>query len=99
MLLALVALLPVREWIRSRVARQARELEIHLVPGAGPGGVVQAVHDLGDVNVKRTSIEKSDGVFVVVVELTAAPGSDIDAEVSGLARRDDVASLGEVGAR
>jgi putative Mg2+ transporter-C (MgtC) family protein len=99
MLLALVALLPVREWIRKRVARQAREIEIHLTVGAEPGGVVRAVHELEDVTVKRTSIEKSQGAFVVVFELTASPGSDIDAEVSNLATRDDVASLGEVGAR
>jgi putative Mg2+ transporter-C (MgtC) family protein len=99
MLLALVALLPVRGWIRTRVARQARELEIRLAAGADPGGVVQAVHDLDDVHVKRTSIEKADGAFVVVVELTAAPGSDIDVEVSNLAARNDVVSLGEVGAR
>lgn len=99
MLLALVALLPVRDWIRRHIARQARELEIRLLPGATPGGIVEAVHEFDRVTVKRAAIEKCDGAFVVVLELSAAPGTDIDRYTAALATRDDVVSLGEVGAQ
>jgi len=98
MLLALVALLPVRNWIRARVARQARELDIRLVAGATPGDVVAALHDLPRVHVDRMTIEKTDGAFVVVAELKGDAGVELDQHIAAIAGRDDVASLGEVGA-
>jgi len=97
MLLALVALLPVRNWIR-RIARQTRELEIRLVDEATPGDVVAAIHDLPHVRVERITIGKSDGAFVVLADLVADRGADVDQHVATIAGRDDVASLGEVGA-
>ena len=98
MLVALVALLPVRNWIRARVARQTRALDIRLVPGATPGDVVAALHDLPRVGVERMTIEKADSAFVVVAELKAEPGVELDEHIATIAGRDDVASLGETGA-
>lgn len=99
MVIALAALLPLRNWIRRRIARASSEIWIQLVDEAGPGDVVEHLHRLEHVKVEHLSIEKADRRFVVVAALEAEPGRDLDAAVATIAARDDVVSLGEVGAQ
>jgi putative Mg2+ transporter-C (MgtC) family protein len=99
MLVALVGLLPVRNWLRKHIAREGRELEIRLAPGAPPAPLVAALHEIERVGVDRISIEKADGQFVIVAEVHADPGVELDLLLGTIAARDDVLSLGDVGAR
>jgi uncharacterized membrane protein YhiD involved in acid resistance len=99
MLVALVALLPLRNWLRRHVAREGRELEIRLAPGATPAPLVAALHDLERVGIGRISIEKANGCFVVIAEMHADPGVELDLLLGTIVARDEVISLGDVGAR
>jgi putative Mg2+ transporter-C (MgtC) family protein len=96
---ALVALLPLRNWIRGKVARESRELRIRLAEAAGPGELIAAVHDLTGVSIERLSVEKEDGAFVVVTTLKAEHGVRLDERVGALASRADVVTLAEVAGR
>lgn len=96
---ALAALLPIRNWIRGHIAREWREIWIRLVAGASPGDVVEHLHHLEHVKVVHLSIEKTDGSFVLIAALDAEPGLDLDAAVATVTARDDVSGLGEVGAQ
>jgi putative Mg2+ transporter-C (MgtC) family protein len=100
MLVALVALLPLREWLRRHVARPEQELRIRLADGAEPGEVIAALHDLADVDVLRLQVQKEDGAYVLLTELRAHPRADLDAQVgriSALATVDDLAEEGGKG--
>jgi putative Mg2+ transporter-C (MgtC) family protein len=97
-LLALVALLPLRNWIRRHLTRESREIRIRLVEGATPGDIVTQLHDLEHVRVGRLSIEKAERDYVVVAALEAGPGIELDTALAQVAARDDVSTLGEVGA-
>jgi putative Mg2+ transporter-C (MgtC) family protein len=96
MLVALVALLPIRNLIRQRASRDARELRIRLVDDAGPGDLIADLHDLEGVTVERLSVQKDAGAYVVVVELKAHRLIDLDERVGRLSRRDDVRDLADV---
>lgn len=98
-LVALVALLPIRDWLRRHVAREGRELEIRLASDAPAAPVIAALHGLERVAVDRISIEKSDGAFVIVAEVHADPGVELASLLGTISARDDVVALGDVGAR
>ena len=83
-LLTLIALRPLRDRLRRRVARPEQELRIRLQQGVEPGEVIAALTSLPDVDVHRIAVQKEGGAFVVVTELTGAPS---------------VADLGEQGAK
>jgi len=96
MVLTLVALRPLRNWLRRRVAREEREVRVRLAPGAQPGPFVDAVHGLDGVDVGRVSIQRQDGDFVVVTNLKAQLRVDVDERLGVLASRPDVVTLTEV---
>jgi putative Mg2+ transporter-C (MgtC) family protein len=96
MLVALVALLPLRNWIRRRIARDERELRIRLRPGVDPGALIAGLHALDGVTVERLAVEKDGGDYVVAVELKADRDVALDERISDVSRRDDVAGLGEL---
>jgi len=99
MLVALIALLPLREWIRRRVARDERELRIRLGDGVGPGDLIAELDALHGVSVERLTIEKEGGDFVVVVQLKGDRQVDLDERMSKLSERADIVELAEVGER
>lgn len=96
MVVALVALLPLRDWIRRRVVRDERELRIRLAADTPAGTLVQALHALEGVDVRRLVVEKQDGDFVIVTTLRAGHGVDLDERVGEISVREDVVSLGEM---
>lgn len=99
-LVTLIALRPLRDLLRRRVATPERELRIRLVPGVDPGEVIAALASLPDVEVERMAVQKQDGAFVVLADLRGRPASDLDERVgriSALASVDDVAEQGAKG--
>lgn len=99
MLLALIALLPLRNWMRRRVGRDKRELRFRLAPGAAPADLVAAVHAIDDVDVDELAIRKHGGDYVVVMELKANRGVALDARIAHLADRADVLDFEETGTK
>ena len=99
MVAALVALLPLRNWIRRRATSEERELRIRLTSGTAPDGLVAALRALEGVTLGRVAIEKEGGDYVVLGDLKARRGTDLDARVSTITARPDVVDLGEQGAR
>ncbi len=94
-LVALVALLPVRAMIRSRAVREKRELQVVLRPGAEPGGLIAALHDLDGVKVDTMQVGRVDGAYSVVVHVKADAGVPLADRLQPIAQRDDIASLGD----
>lgn len=98
-LVTLVALRPLRDLLRKRVARPEQELRIRLQQGVAPGEVIAALTSLPDVEVDRIAVQKEDGAFVVVTELSAAPAVDLDERIGRISALPSVADLGEQGAK
>ncbi len=99
MLAALIALRPLRDWIRRRLSRDERELRIRLALGVVPDDLVEALRALDGVQVDHLVVHKQDGAFVVGVELRAHREVDIDERVGRIAARSDVVDLGELGGK
>lgn len=99
MFLALVALLPMRDWMRQRIARESRELRMRVAGGADPGAVIAALHDLDGIDVARMTVHKIDGDFVVLAELKAERGVALDDRIAQISRHPDIADLDEPGTR
>jgi putative Mg2+ transporter-C (MgtC) family protein len=96
MLVALVALRPLRDWIRRKLTRDERELRMRLAPDVDPGGVIDGMHDLPGISVERVVVQKEDGRYVIVAALKADREVDIDERVGRLAMRPDVLDVAEV---
>jgi putative Mg2+ transporter-C (MgtC) family protein len=96
---ALITLLPLRNWLRNRVARDERELRIRLANGVAPDDLISEINALEGITVARLNLEKTDGAFVVVVSLRADRAVSVDDRVSELTTRPDVTDLAEVGGR
>lgn len=99
MFLALVALLPMRNWMRQRIARESRELRMRVADGADPGNVIAALHDLDGIDVGRMTVHKTDGDYVVLAELKAERGVGLDERIAQISRHPDIADLDEQGTR
>lgn len=99
MLVALVALLPVREWLRDHVARPERELRVRVAPGVDPGPVIASLHDLPDVKVERLVVHKEQDTYVVLAELKARPAVDLDERVGRISALPTVSDVGEQGGK
>jgi putative Mg2+ transporter-C (MgtC) family protein len=93
MLIALVALLPLRNWVRFRIAPDRHDIRVRLVTGHGPGEVIEALHALEAVDIASVRVEKEDGDFVVATEVSARPGARLHDQLRTIAARDDVWSL------
>ena len=99
MLVALVALLPLRNWIRNRIARPEQELRIRLAPGVAPGEVISSLHELADVDVLKLQVQKLDGDYVLLTELKAHPKADLDERIGSISALPSVVSLDEEGGK
>lgn len=99
MFLALVALLPMRNWMRQRIARESRELRMRVADGGDPGNVIAALHDLDGIDVGRMTVHKTDGDYVVLAELKAERGVGLDERIAQISRHPDIADLDEQGTR
>ena len=99
MLVALVALLPLRTWLRNRVSRPEQELRIKLGDGVQPGEVIAALHDLPDVDVIRLRVEKEGGAYVLLAELRAHAKTDLDERVGRISALPTVDDLAEEGGK
>lgn len=91
----LVALLPVREWLRRTVRRPTRELTVELGPGALAAEVLAWLEGV-PVAVDRVRLGKRDDRGTVSLRLRGRPGTDIEAVVAALVARPDVASVGSL---
>lgn len=92
LLASLVALRPLRNWVRQRFARTAREFRVVLAPGADPDGVVSRL--VAPDLLERTGTEKDGGHPVLLVTLHGHP-HDVQRSVNSLAGSDQVESLHE----
>ena len=99
MLVALVALLPLRNWIRNRIARPEEELRIRLGAGVAPGEVIASLHELDGIDVLRLQVQKVDGDYVLLTELKAHPKVDLDERVGRISAMPSVVALGEEGGK
>jgi len=99
MVVALVALLPMRDWIRHHLARETRELRIRLATGSSPGEAIEALHALDGVDVERLVVEREGGDYVLLTELKAERTVSLDERIGRISTRPDVADLGEQSAR
>jgi putative Mg2+ transporter-C (MgtC) family protein len=99
MLVALVALLPIRNWLRRRIARPEQELRIRLATGTTPGRIIDLLHGLPDVRVDRAAVQKEDGHLVVIADIKGRPRTDLDELVGRISAHPDVLDLEERGAR
>jgi putative Mg2+ transporter-C (MgtC) family protein len=95
-LLALVVLLPLRTWLRRRVARPEIELRIRLASGLAPGEVIASLHELPDITVPRVLVAKEDGDYVLQVALRGKAGVDLDERVGRISSLPAVTYLDEV---
>lgn len=98
-LVTLIALRPLRDLLRRRVAQPEQEVRIRLVPGVEPGEVVAALTALPDVQVDRMALHKQDGAYVVLADLRARPAVDLDERVGRISAMPSVADVAEQGAR
>jgi putative Mg2+ transporter-C (MgtC) family protein len=99
MVAALVVLLPLRNWLRRRVARPEQELRIRLATGAQPGEVIAALHELPEVKVMRLQVQKEAGDYVLVCELKGAAKVDLDERVGRISALPTVSNLEEEGGK
>ena len=99
MVAALVLLLPLRNWLRNRVARPEQELRIRLATGVGPGEVIAALHELPEVKVMRLQVQKEDGDYVLLCELKGGAAVDLDERVGRISALPTVANLEEEGGK
>jgi putative Mg2+ transporter-C (MgtC) family protein len=99
MVAALVLLLPLRNWLRNRVARPEQELRIRLAAGAQPGEVIAALHDLPEVKVMRLQVQKEEGDYVLVCELKGDAKVDLDERVGRISALPTVSGLEEEGGK
>lgn len=90
----LAALRPLRDLLRRRFLRPARELTIRLRAEASPDEVLAALRSLDGVTTSGLRIAKVGGLVTLSVTLLATPGTDLDAMVAPIAVRDDVEEFG-----
>lgn len=92
LLASLVALRPLRNWVRQRFARTAREFRVVLAPGTDPDGVASRL--VAPDLLERTGTEKDGGRLVLLVTLHGHP-HDVQRSIGSLAGSDQVESLHE----
>lgn len=95
LLIGLVALRPLRDWIRNTWTREHRTFSITMAEGVDPSDVIEQLNRLDDVESISTGVEKRNRRAVVIAELSAHPSVDLDAVMLGIVMRDDVVTCGE----
>lgn len=90
----LVALLPLRSFVRRRLRRTTREVAIRLAPDGDLPGLVRALRELEGVVLVESTAGKTDGRSTLRVRLRGAPGVDVDDRLAVIASRVDVTDLG-----
>jgi putative Mg2+ transporter-C (MgtC) family protein len=82
-----------RRWIRRRITKKVREIEIGLGPGDDPTPVLQDIRAAEGLTVKAVHTEKMDGCLVLQVAVETDPAADWDDLLVGLAARAEVVRL------
>ena len=90
LLLSLVVLRAPRRWVRQRLAKVTETAVIHLRKDANPSGVVTALHEVEDLEVRSFSVRRGERGLTIEADLKAAPDCDIGEVLASLAHRDDV---------
>lgn len=93
LLLSLVALRPLRTYVRQRLGHDDRQLRITLALGTDPTELAAALHALEGVSVGALTYQKDDGAPVIDVALRAGSRVDIDERLRTITGRSDVSSL------
>jgi putative Mg2+ transporter-C (MgtC) family protein len=93
MLASLVVLLPIRTFIRQRLAREERVVRIVVERGVAADGLLAALDELDGVRVERLAIDKLDGQLAVVTKLVGDRGVRLHDQLRAISGRDDVRTL------
>jgi putative Mg2+ transporter-C (MgtC) family protein len=96
LLASLMALRPLRTWLRRRVTRDDLDVRIELGEGVEPNGVVNALHQLEGISVHHLTLEKDAGRYVVLAHLIGERHVKVRTGLEEIARREDVLSAGQV---
>jgi putative Mg2+ transporter-C (MgtC) family protein len=92
-LIALVVFRSLRDWIRRQFGRRREVVTFSLIPGADPTGLVGAIHELQNVEVRNLEIDSSGERAEVTVGLRSGIGVRLDRLLADLAARDDVVQM------
>ncbi len=93
-LLATLGLLrPARALVRRHLARDTRTIRIILARDEPPTPVLDALHALDGIETGRVSVEKEDRAFVLVAEMRAGRGVDLNRQLATITSRADVDTL------
>jgi putative Mg2+ transporter-C (MgtC) family protein len=92
-LIALVVFRSLRDWIRRQFGRRREVVTFSLIPGADPTGLVGAIHELQNVEVRNLEIDSSGERAEVTVGLRSGIGVRLDRLLADLASRDDVVQM------
>lgn len=90
---SLVLLRTPRRWVRHRIGRSRDSVLIRVAPGANPSDVVQALAGIPGITLKSLRIAERDGGKTIEAAVVGERGLDIEAALSPLGGRDDVADL------
>jgi putative Mg2+ transporter-C (MgtC) family protein len=94
LLVSLMALRPLRTWLRRRATRDDLDIRVELDEGVEPDGVVNALHQLDGISIHHLMLEKDSGRYVVLAQLVGDRNVNVKAHMDEIARRDDVLSAG-----
>jgi putative Mg2+ transporter-C (MgtC) family protein len=87
---SLLALKPVRTWIRRDLRRDAADIRVELDEGVEPSGLIDALRELDGVAVRNLVIEKLDHRYVVLAHLIGDRHVKVKHAMEPITRRDDV---------
>jgi putative Mg2+ transporter-C (MgtC) family protein len=96
-LIGLAVLRLPRDWIRARITKRDKEVEVMLAGGTEPDVVLAAIDDVPGLTVNSSAVQKRNGQYVLMVQVEADRRVSVDERLSAIARRPDVETLGPAG--
>lgn len=93
LLLALVVLRRPVRWVDQRWGKERETVTITLAPDSKPSAVIDALHDLPELEVKSVTVRRLEERCVIEANLVATGGAHVENQVLQLGDRDDVAEI------
>jgi putative Mg2+ transporter-C (MgtC) family protein len=93
LLVALVILRRPVRWLDKKVTKDRETVTITLSPDAKPSGIVDALHELPEVEVKSLTVRRLEERCVIEANLVATGGVRVEHQVAQLGDRDDIAEI------
>ena len=93
LLVVLVALRPLRTFLRRRAQKPIRDLTLRLVAEADAATAIAGLHGLEGVEVSRLRLGKVDGAPTLTFRIEGRPGEDLEDVVALLVAQPDVEDL------